>query len=227
MSSYFKFLKSVWADVLAPAGSDIFRSAPDSVFIGTSLFALLTQNYTLGILVLAMAELGLVNRFFGGLFSAVQDNSSAQQVSDACLPGIPSPYQISAIGKLLSTTAFPSGPTFFISGTLTYIMMSIQNFYEELKTLGQRDSSWLSRTTASMVLSLLFIGTFMLYRILNECEPILTSVASAFLGAFFGMIIMNIHSYVFGRNGINFLGLPILTNTFTEENPLQLCARVA
>ena len=58
MSSYFETLKSLKNDILVPAGQDMIRSAPDSLFIGSALMALLTQNYPLGILTLAMVEFG-------------------------------------------------------------------------------------------------------------------------------------------------------------------------
>jgi hypothetical protein len=225
MSSYFKLLKSAWSDVIAPAGTDLCRSAPDSLFLGTGFFALLTQNYALGVMVLAMAEIGLLSRFLGGLIGAVQPNNATPH-SDVCLPGIPSPYQISAIGSLLTGSAFPSGPTFFITATLVYIFSGIQNFSEELNTLGQKEPEWKTRATMSGVFSLLLIVVYMLYRLLNECEPIFTGIGSAILGAFAGLAIFTLHVYVFGRDGVNFLGLPQLTNKFTPDNPLQLCATV-
>jgi membrane-associated phospholipid phosphatase len=225
MSSYFKLLKSVWADVLAPAGSDLMRSAPDNLFLGTSIFALLTQNFALGVLVVAMAEFGLLNRLLGGFIGAVQDNRAVPH-SDVCLPGIPSPLQISAVGTLLTGYSFPSGPTFFMSATLMYIFSSIQNFNEELSVLGQREPDWTARKYMSMVFSIILILAFMVYRLMNSCEPIFTAMGSVILGSIAGVAIFTIHLYVFGREGVNFLGLPQLTNRFTPENPLQVCAKL-
>jgi hypothetical protein len=66
MSQYFDWLKSFNKSILRPAATDFMRSLPDSLFIGTTVFALLTQSYPLGILVLAMLETTLLHRSIGG-----------------------------------------------------------------------------------------------------------------------------------------------------------------
>jgi hypothetical protein len=224
MSSYFKELKSLRLDVLSPAFHDYMRSMPDSIFLGSSLFALLTQNYPLGIFVLAMMEFGLAQRMFGSLFGFIQDNTK-KPTSDLCIPGIPSPYQISAIGKLLSTTAFPSGPVFFMTAVFSYTIISIMNFSSELAELGLKDPEWKSRIPICLTFSTLFFIVYTGWRLIYSCETAPIILGSALFGALVGFLIQTVHLYLFGRDSINFLGLPLLADRAANGDPLYVCGK--
>jgi len=222
MSSYFTELKSLRTDVLSPAFHDFLRSMPDSIFLGSSLFALLTQNYPLGIFVLAMMEFGIAQRCFGSLFGFAQMNERSPS-SDLCIPGIPSPYQISAIGKLMSVTAFPSGPIFFISAVISYTMISILNFGSELAELGQKEPEWKSRIPICITFSVLFFILYTGWRLMYSCETVPIVLGSALFGAFTGFLVQTIHLYLFGRDSINFLGIPLLADRAANGDPLYVC----
>jgi hypothetical protein len=224
MSSYFKSLKYLGTELLTPAFQDLFRSLPDSLFLGTGLFALITQSFPLGILFLAMAEAGLLQRLLGGFVGAVQPNEKAPG-STMCLPGIPSPYQLSAIGALMLETAFPSGPIFFVSAVFIYIISSTLNFKDELKELGQRESEWNARIPLSMTFSLLFLVVFILWRYMNSCDDILTILGSVAFGGLAGGLIYMVHVYLFGRDSINFLGVPLLADKTATGRPLYVCSK--
>ena len=147
MSSYFAFLKSIPDDVLKPTFHDFMRSLPDTVFLGTALFALITQNFPLGILTLAMMEFAVIHRLLGSLITAVQGANSVSvgAQSIACSSGLPSPYMISAIGQVFHSTVFPSGVLFFISAVISYTLNSIMNFKPELEELAKKQSEWNAR----------------------------------------------------------------------------------
>ena len=102
---------------MVPGGADILRSAPDSLFLGTALFALITQSFPLGIFTLAMAEMGLIGHLLGTLIGAMQGNEGSLP-TDICTPGLPSPFQISVIGKILPAQGFPSAPVFFLTAAI-------------------------------------------------------------------------------------------------------------
>jgi len=224
MSSYFTELKSLRLDILSPAFHDYMRSMPDSIFLGSSLFALLTQNYPLGIFVLAMMEFGLAQRVFGSLFGFIQNNTT-KPTSDLCIPGIPSPYQISAIGKLLSVTAFPSGPIFFMSAVFSYTIVSIMNFSSELAELGKKDPEWKSRIPICLTFSVLFFLLYTGWRLIYSCETVPIILGSALFGVVIGFLIQTIHLYLFGRDSINFLGIPLLADRAANGDPLYVCGK--
>jgi hypothetical protein len=224
MSSYFKSLKSLTDDVIYPAFQDLIRSAPDSLFLGTAIFALLTQSFPLAIFFLAMMEFGALHHVFAGFIGAVTGSNDAQPGSDVCIPGIPSPYQISIVGKILAGAAFPSGPLFFVSAAIAYLLMSVNNFKEELDELGKQNSEWKTRIPLSMVFSSLLLILICLYRFINHCENVMILLGTLLFGIGAGGIVYLIHTYLFGRDSINFLGLPLLADRAANGRPLYICA---
>ena len=212
MSSYFKLLKSVTNDVLWPAWHELFRSMPDSLFLGTAIFSGITQNFPLGILVLAMLELAVVQRLFGGFLGSVQSNE-ADAPTAKCLSGIPSPYQISVVSHILKQSAFPSGPVFFVGGVLAYIIASTLNFRDELKELAEKEPEWNARIPLSITFSVLLLLCFVSWRYYNGCESVLTLLGSLLFGLPIGGLIYLVHVYLFGRNAVNFLGIPLLADS--------------
>lgn len=220
MSSYFKLLKSVVNDALWPAWHELFRSMPDSLFLGTAIFSGITQNFPLGILVLAMLEISVIQRLFGGFLGSITSNEATPNAK--CLPGIPSPYQLSIVSHILKQSAFPSGPVFFISATLAYIIGSTLNFRDELKELAEKEPEWNARIPLALTFSLLLLVCFVIWRYVNGCDSVLTLLGSALFGLPIGGLVYLIHVYLFGRNAVNFLGVPLLA----DSKPTTVCGKV-
>jgi len=225
MSQYIEGLKSTYGSILRPAAIDFMRSLPDSMFLGTSVFALFTQSFPLGILVLAMLEFTLLHRIFAGTASYIQSGNQESPKDYKCLPGIPSPYQISIIGKLISQYIFPSGPIMFVAAVISYTIGSILNFNQELKELSQQEPQWNTRIPVSITFCCLLLIFYMLWRYNTECDSAINILASAILGLIVGGIVYLIHVFLFGRFAINFLGIPILADRAAEGRPLYVCAK--
>jgi hypothetical protein len=223
MSSYFKALKSLQDDIVSPAFHDLLRSAPDSLFIGSAFFALITQNFPMGIFTLAMAEFGMLNRALGGLIGSLQNNERVAR-PEICKAGIPSPYQISVVGQILGETAFPSGPIFFIGAVITYILSSTLNFQKELEELGNSEPEWKTRIPLSFTFSIVFLLLFLVYRVYYECDSVMVTLGSTLFGAIAGFLVYIVHVYLFGRDSINFLGIPLLADRAANGKPLYVCA---
>ena len=86
-------------NLIHPGPREFMRALPDSLFLGTALFALLTQSFPLGILTFAMMEVGILDWCLAGVLGSIQNNKTPVN-SDICLSGIPSPYQISILGHV-------------------------------------------------------------------------------------------------------------------------------
>jgi hypothetical protein len=214
MSAYFEFLKSLKNDVLSPAFHECVRAAPDSLFLGSILLSLFTQSFPLAVFSLAMAEFGLLQRFLANILDSVSDNLKTQG-PEICRMGIPSPYQISAIGKLIKEYAFPNGTLFFLSAVIVYIASSIVSFKDEFEQLDQQVASgalWKSRTFISLTFSALLLILFIIYNVLYGCVDVLPAFGSTAIGGFAGLCIFLLHYYLFGKKSINFLGIPTLEN---------------
>jgi hypothetical protein len=224
MSSYLKSLKYVGTDILSPAFHDLLRSAPDALFLGSSILGLLTQNFALGVFVLAMAEFGIAHRVLAGIIGTTQGNTRPMR-PEICSAGIPSPYQISVVGKLLGESSFPSASVFFLSAVIAYTISSTLNFEKELEELGKQDPEWKTRLPLSLVFSCLFIVFLAVYRLYYSCDSVFVILGSLLLGGLAGFLVYIVHVYLFGRDSINFLGIPLLADKAANGKPLYVCAK--
>lgn len=224
MSSYLESLKYFSGGIVKPAIHELLRSIPDSLFIGTGFFALITQSFPLGIFTLAMAEFGILHKVLAGLIGQVQGNTKIQ-TNDQCQMGLPSPYQISVIGKIIGEYGFPSGPLFFLSAAIAYVLSSTYNFQYELEELGKKEPEWNARLPMSTAFSILLLVALIIYRISYECDSIMNALGSALIGAVIGFVIYIVHVYLFGRDAVNFLGLPLLADRAANGKPLYVCAK--
>jgi len=204
--------------------TETMRSLPDSLFLGSTTFALLTQNYPISILVLGMFEFSLAAWLlckFGGLLM----NNEEPLASDICIPGVPSPYLISAIGNIFPKASFPSIPIFFISASMFYILFSVLNFREELKELGRKTPEWKVRIPLSIIFTSVLLLCFIFWRVLNTCDTVIIALGSLLFGALTGSVIMLLHTYLFGRDSINFLGVPLLADRAATGGKQYICAK--
>jgi hypothetical protein len=224
MSSYFDALKSIGTDVLYPMGYDLLRSAPDALFLGTGLMALITQSFPLAIYVLAMLEFTIFHRVISGFIGALQNNEG-KSTSDLCSFGLPSLYQFSPLGKLLVPDAFPSGAIFFMAAAVIYSVSSTLNFSKELEELGKQESEWNMRIPLSVIFGTLLLLAYVIFRVYKECDTPLVAAGSALFGLVIGLVVYLVHLYLFGRDSINFLGVPLLADRAAKGKPLYVCAR--
>jgi hypothetical protein len=213
MNTPFDKFKSLFTNIISPAFHECIRSAPDSLFLGSILLSVLTQSFPLIVLSLAMGEIGLIQRFLASILDSISGNLKTQG-PEICRMGIPSPYQISAVGNLIKEYAFPNGTLFFLSATIVYISLSIMNYEEELTNISitpeGQNHAWKSRVTLSIIFSGLLIAVFLLYNVLYECVTVIPAFGSVMLGSLIGLFVFLINSYLFGRESINFLGIPML-----------------
>lgn len=224
MATYFERLRSILSDTIVPTTQEFLRALPDSIFVGTGFFALITQNFPLGVLVLAIAEMAMAQRLFGSFVSIVQENP-IKAYSDKCSAGIPSPYQLSLVGKLMSEVTFPSGPIFLLTGVITYCLSSTLNFQNELEELGKTEPEWNARIPLAATFSVLLFVLYALWRYMSECEDVFAILGSSLLGAVVGFVVYILHVYIFGRDAINFLGIPLLADRAANGTPLYACAK--
>ncbi len=208
-------------EAVSPLPTEFMRGLPDSLFVGTAFYSLITQNFPLGILVLAMLEFSILAWVFSGLLSSVSNNQEYPG-EGLCVPGIPSPFQISLLGHLYPKSAFPSSPILFVSACFTYIATSIYNFKEELDELSKTEPEWKVRIPLSILFSVIIMFIYVFWRVLHTCDSALSALGSVALGTMFGGFIYLLHVYLFGRDSINFLGVPLLMERGAEGRPLYL-----
>jgi hypothetical protein len=215
MNNYWDLLKSSsLKSIVSAPFHEFVRSAPDSLFLGSILLSIFTQSFPLIVLSLAMGEIGILHRALAFIFDSVSDNLKTQG-PEICRIGIPSPYQFSLVGNLVKEYAFPNGTLFFLSAVIVYISSSITQFtdeFNELSKISGQESYWNSRTILSSIFSVLLLIIFLLYNVLYGCVNVIPALGSIAIGSLVGMGILFLNKSLFGKQGINFLGIPILEN---------------
>lgn len=222
MSSYFTLLKSVSSDFFLPTFNGFMSSLPDALLFGSAIFAFMTQTFPMAILVLTVIELTIIHRLFGGFIGAVSgDNTHAE--GQGCSASTPSLYSFNALGSILEQVAFPSGPIFLISGVMSYSIASLLNFRSELDELAKKDSEWKIRLPLAGAFSAAFLILFVVWRVAKGCDSVLASLGSSLFGVLVGGGLYLLHVYLFGRDSINFLGVPLLADRAAGGRPLYVC----
>jgi len=223
MSDYIKFLKSPQSEIVLPFIDTLMRSAPDSIFLGTGLLALLTQSWAYTVLLITFFEIIGIHFFVSSIANYI---SGAQPLmgKDECGFMIPSYSQLSLLKHMFGRSAFPSAPIFFISSTIAYVLGSTMNMADEINDLAKTNAILRSRFPISVVLSVLFLSSFVIWRITKSCDNLMVSMGTVLLGFVVGGCLLFLNSYAFGREAINFTGLPLLQNRISSGAPLYVCA---
>jgi hypothetical protein len=223
MSDYIKFLKSPGSEIVLPFIDTLMRSAPDSIFLGTTLIALLTQSWAYTVLIITFFEIiGL--HFFISSIAGYLTGSQPLQGKDECGFMIPSYTQISLLKAMFTRSPFPVAPIFFMSSVIAYILGSTMNMVNEINDLAKTNAILRSRFPISVVLSIVFLTSFVVWRVNKGCDSLMASMGTVVLGFVVGGILLFVNTGTFGREAINFTGLPLLQNSISNGLPLYVCA---
>jgi hypothetical protein len=110
---------------------------------------------------------------------------------------------------------------FFLVGIVTYVISSIQQFKQEITTLGGDVNM---RTTIATSLSVLFILFMFIYRINYGCDSFGNVLLTMILGLVAGVALVIQNLALFGRSGVNILNLPLLITSAEAGKPMFVCA---
>ena len=222
MSSYLEFLKSPKDEIIIPFLDTLMRSAPDSIVLGSFILSLLTQSYCYMVLLLAFIEIIGIHTFIAKIASFLTGSAGVPLPSD-CGFMIPSYTQISILKYAMTSDPFPSAPIFFISAVIAYFLGSTIDEVNEITDLAKTNSVLKARFPISVVLSILFLSAFSVYRIVKGCDNLLASMGSIILGIIVGGSLLMLNIQIFGRDSVNFTGLPLLVDRISTGQPLYVC----
>jgi hypothetical protein len=80
-------------------------------------------------------------------------------------------------------------------------------------------------TPISIIFTLILLFSYTLWRLKNSCDSVLSILGSVAIGLLFGGLVHLLHVYLFGRDSINMLGLPLLADRAANGGPLYVCAK--
>jgi hypothetical protein len=207
-----------------PIVVEFLRLLPDGLVFGVALLSLLSFCTSYGVLLFSMFELMIIQRLFAGFIGSIAPTGAGQNASAAvCQNGFafPNMLRISMIDSIGKPSTFPSSSMFFLVSIITYVISCIQQFKQEITTLGGDVNM---RTTIASSLSVLFIFFMFIYRINYGCDTFGNVLVTIILAIFVGVGLVYQNIALFGRSGVNILNLPLIVSAIEAGKPMYVCA---
>jgi hypothetical protein len=66
---------------------------------------------------------------------------------------------------------------------------------------------------------------FLMFRLTTECDSMGASTAGFVFGAVVGVALVNINVSLYGKESVNFLGIPLLRNKTSDSSPIYICSK--
>jgi hypothetical protein len=208
---------------------NFFRTAPESMLFGSAAIAILLQNMSFFILTLAILVFKLVNGFLGKFFletfpdmgalyaGEVMDNRGKCEFNNDTIE------KLEGLNSVLRSSAFPSSTSFIFLSTLFYCMRSVHAFQDELTVLGEQNPAFKGIAPTSLVLTLVFMVIYILWRNANGCESPQQLLLLLLGAAIVGSLVSVVFEMIFGKYGINLLNMPILELDSVAVGSLSKC----
>ena len=199
---------------------EIIQYTPESIVIGSTVLAIFTNSFALLVFVLFQFELIGFRRLFSG-FAGYLFPTISQKVGN-CDNGflLPGNGERTCILNIFGKGgSFPASGLFFISGVFSYLVGSLMSFQQVLESLG---SDYTTRIITATVFSLLSILLVFFYNMLWGCNSFVGSLGSVIFGILIGYLLLTVHGFVFGVEGINLLGVPTLA---TNNKMFYICGK--
>lgn len=109
---------------------------------------------------------------------------------------------------------------YIITFAASYFIQSIYNLQSELEVI---DTSYTNAYIISGLVALPLL--YSVFRLSLECESLTAVFLALFFGALIGTLIQYQNMQIFGRDSINFLGIPLLRNKAANGQPIYICTQ--
>jgi hypothetical protein len=208
---------------IKPSSTEFIRLLPDGLVLGTGILYILSFCKSYGYLLLAMLELMILQRAFSNIIGKISPIRGGPNTgAPVCQTGFMSNnmMRISAIEAIGLQSYLPSPTMFFVSGVIAYMVGGVQEFKNEIVTLGGDISG---RNTTVMIFSLLFLLMVFMFKIVYGCEEFGPLLLSLLLGGIMGYLVMYQNKSVFGRDSVNVLNLPMIVSGIERGKPMFVC----
>lgn len=200
------------------AGNEIQALIPDSILFGSLLLYFLTQNSAFGVFGIFIFEMIASHKLISWIFCQTAGVSRSNTKLE-CYSGYKTPRF--DVQRMLTAIGYPSLSVFSISSIGTYLGLSMNSFSDTLKEMGPE---WESRIIVSSVFIGLLISLIIALRLLSSCDTVGEVIIALLLGLFIGTLFFFINKAIFGKEGMNFLGLPYVVDKYKEGSPIYVCS---
>ena len=214
---------TVWDKVKNFMGGTVIRAIteinmlmPDSILFGSLLMYFLTQNMAFGIFSFFIFETVLSHKLISWVSS--QAVGPSRSIDIKCRPGFKT-AQFSP-QRIFSHDSYPSYAIFSVTSIATYLGLATGEFSNTLNAMGPE---WQSRSTVAYIFIALVLVAFIAAR-LWSCDSMGEVLAAFTMAIVTGTIFFSINKAIFGKEAMNFLGLPYMVSKESTGSPIYVCA---
>ena len=196
---------------------DVFNIFPDGILFGSFTMSLLTLSPVHTTFFLSLVE----SLFFLYGFQQITIFIVGSTFGPAkCKPSL---YHSTFQDLLLTYSENnPSYAVYLVSFACSYISYSLFKLQDELDVL--EDATYKQYKVSFIILVTLAI-IYSLLRMWFSCDSISASMMGLFLGAAMGLMLVTQNTNLFGKDIINFLGIPLLRNRSVNNQPIYICSK--
>jgi len=195
---------------------DIFNIFPDGILFGSFVLSILTLSSVHTTFTISIIESLCFLYGFQQIISSLMGSTFGPS---KCKPSI---YHSTFQDLLLTySNNNPSYAVYIVSFACSYIAYSLFQVQDELDVL--EDSKYKQYKVSFICLITLSI-LYSLFRIWFSCDSMSASMLGLFLGSVMGILIVTQNVNVFGKEYINFLGIPLLRNKTINNQPIYICS---
>ncbi|NBO70524.1 MAG: hypothetical protein EBU66_05525 [Bacteroidetes bacterium] len=207
---------------------ECMRIFPDSLLLGSGVYALVTQSLAYGILFLTLIEssfiYSVINTFSSYVSLLGRFPPSTGFASEKCRSGFVMPIAtldtLSMFGQYPHRYPFPSAPIFMLSVASSYIFTTLQQQKNELEALGP---VYATRYYMSALFLLVILAIFISFRSSMGCDTMANLIISSVVGLILGTLLVSQNLRLFGPQSINLIGIPLLRNRTSSGGTLYIC----
>jgi len=201
---------------------------PDGLIPISAIFAIITLSYPMAVFSASMLEASFIFKLlqlitgYLGIFSGV---GFSQGASNICRTGFSSGSALSfkTLSLFESTSfrsPFPSPHIFMLSAAVSYVFLTIDALSKELQALG---TTWAARWWISLIFSSFLILLMILFRASFGCDSVSIIMLSTIAGIMTGIALIRQNTHLFGKDGINLIGTPLLAKKGANGEAIYLC----
>jgi hypothetical protein len=208
---------------LIETSNEMSRLFPDSIMFGSLLLYIITQNVSFGVLTFFFLETSLLHRLVAFVYEKaygkqplISGKTDAQIIK--CRSGFKAPRK--EFERTFSGDRYPSTSVFFWGSLVSYIAGSNYSFAQVLTKMNQQ---WWPRTSFAVIGIVFLTILFMLGRIAG-CDSMSELILALVTGIIAGILLYVININLFGLEGVNFNGLPIVINKTDQGSNIYVCA---
>lgn len=190
---------------------------PDGILFGSFLMGLITVSTPHSVFFLS-------NIFGLFVLYGLQNMSKLIFGGSVVAPGCKSKLFKHTFEQLFVTPSAnaPSYGTYIVSFACSYLATSVMTLKDELEVL---DTSVMKQYYISITCLAVLAIFYLLYVLTTECESIGSAMSGLVFGSIVAMIIVNINVELFGKDTINFIGIPLLRNRSVDGKAIYICSK--